>query len=218
MQSPSGPFLAQWRAVRAALAVIVGVSLAAVGGVVLLHEWRGIPFGHLTRDSAHTTGAPTYLGLLSHAGILLWAAAATVCFFSATLLLARRPENPSTRRFLCASGFFTAVLVLDDLFLLHERVTPEALAYGGYAVLAALYLFTFRRDILATDYLLLALSLCLFALSIAIDVFLPVPIADPYLVEDGVKFAGIVAWLVYFTRVSGRALLGRGISNRTVDP
>lgn len=204
-----GSLLSQWRAVRTAVGVMLTVSLALLGVVLLLHLWKGIPIGHLTRDPVHITKAPTYLGLLSYAGILLWSAAGAVCFFSATLLLAPPREDPSTRSFLYASGFFTLLLTLDDLFLLHETVATEPLVYGAYVLLGVVYLLTFRNDILATDYLLLTLALGLFALSIAFDVWgVPVggPYLDPYLVEDGVKFAGIVTWLLYFARVSGRAL------------
>lgn len=206
-----GSLVSQWRAVRAPVGLVLAASLISTGGVLLLHGWKGIPIGHLTRDPANITLAPAYLGLLSHAGIVLWSAAAAICFFSATLILVRGPGAESPAPYLYASGVFTVVLMLDDLFLLHESVAPryEVLLYGGYAMVAALHLLVFRRAILRTEYLLLGLALFLFGLAVAFDAFLPVPVGDPYLVEDGTKFAGIVTWLVYFTRVSARAVEGR---------
>ena len=208
---PLSSLASQFRSIRTAVGLVLTVSLPILGAVLLLHWWRGIPIGHLTRDPATITGAPTYTGLLSNIGILLWSAAAALCLFSATLVARRRSEWLFAQ-FLYASGLFTLLVSIDDLFLLHDSFfpthigIPEKVIYGAYALLALVYLLRFGAVILETEYLLLGLALFLFGLSVALDVLPPFPFGDPYLLEDGAKFAGIVTWLVYFTRVSSQAI------------
>jgi hypothetical protein len=198
------------RAVYPALVSILFISTFFLGAVLGLHWWKGIPVGDLTRDPAAITSYPFYTGFLSNIGILLWSATAALCLFSARLVTTRR----TTSRwgwFLYVSGLLTLLVTWDDLFMLHEEVLPnylglpEHLVYGTYISLGLIYLISFRRVILETEYPLLGVALIFLGLSVTLDVY-PLPGLDPVLFEDGAKFIGIVSWLIYFTRVSGAAL------------
>ena len=59
--------------------------------------------GDLTRDPAAILDVPVYVGFLSQIGILLWAATAAICLFSAAVLWRREPVD-SIARFLVCSG------------------------------------------------------------------------------------------------------------------
>jgi hypothetical protein len=121
--------------VAARLAVVTGFVLAAVllGAVVFIHFWRGTSFAAFMRDPAAHVGAPAYVGAISHIGIIMWAAAAAICLFSAWTIWragwrARQHSAQSSERdredvrFLAWSGLGTLYLALDDVMLLHVDI------------------------------------------------------------------------------------------------
>ncbi|NKB88807.1 MAG: hypothetical protein GKS06_11370 [Acidobacteria bacterium] len=114
------------RSARMPLARVMLLAFAAaavpIGFVVEQRFVAGVPFDVLIRDVTQVAGLPPVTGALSQLGLLLWAAAAAICFFVAGI---NWTANPAVRRFLVASAVFTTVLALDDTFLWHERVTPS---------------------------------------------------------------------------------------------
>lgn len=201
-----------WAARCRSILPTAGICLAVAGSflmVILAIHWRkGVALGDLTRDPAAISGVPVYIGFLSNIGMLFWSATVAVCLFAATFVARSAADSPAGR-FLYASGLLTLLLLFDDLFQLHERVfplslgVPEPIVFGGYLSVTLLYLVRFRRVILESDYLLLALALGFFGLSVAVDLFTEKGL---YLWEDGAKFMGIVTWLAYFARVSAQVL------------
>lgn len=190
--------------------VITVVSSVLLGAVLFLHVWKNIPVGHLTADPiALADELPVYSGFLSQVGILIWSAAASICFFCAKRLWHTRAER-ELKRFLVVSGAFTLWLALDDMFLLHETVfpligIPQNIVLGSYIILTLAYLFAFRRAIGETNFLLLAVSLSFFAVSVTLDVFKPFKHSLTFF-EEGAKLIGIVAWTVYFIGVGEYAI------------
>jgi hypothetical protein len=187
--------------------------LAAIGSWSAAH---GLPPYLLTRDPAAIHGTSAFLGALSNLGVLLWAAAASVMLFTAGLL-GSQGRAGEARGFLAQAGVFTAWLLLDDLFMLHERSlpdrfgVPQPLLLAVYGGLVILLLARHRGLIARTDYRPLALACGFFACSATLD-------QGPgdwhewtslVLVEDGAKLLGIVSWLVYFAATARAAALGR---------
>lgn len=203
------PILAQLRPAFLMIGLVTAVSAVLIGMALLIHFRMGVPFGDLTRDPVSIGELPVYAGFLSQAGIFFWAAAATVCFFAFRVLVQRRDRHPFTW-FLFFAGALSLLLGLDDAFLLHERVfprlgVPQKFVHAGYASCVLLYLLAFRRVILDTEYVLLALALVGFAVSLSLD-FASVGGVTPFLIEDGAKLIGIVSWQVYFFHVAAAAV------------
>ncbi|MGE4492216.1 MAG: hypothetical protein AB7E65_07180 [Syntrophotalea sp.] len=174
---------------------------------VSLHT--GIPLAMFTRDPADITETSPFLGVVSNICILLWCATASICLFSH--LGVKKKGHKDLAMFLLVSGLFTGMLLLDDLFLLHERVLPGYLhwrqryIYLGYMTITLGYLAGFRKIIFRTDHLLLVLALGFFFLSVAVDCIAArwghlIPVY--HLFEDGFKLFGIVSWLGYFANTS----------------
>ena len=192
----------------------VTIALIGVASVLVLSARSHKPLSYMTRDPAAITGAEFYLGFLSNIGIMLWAATAAVCLFAAMMLRRWRAQRQAL--FLFASGLLSLVLALDDAFMLHEDVFPYRLhipqlaVYAGYAILVSCYMAYFARDILRTDCLLLAIALSLLALSMGMDAFLPFGDLET-MVEDGVKFAGIVFWTSYYVHAAS-GMVQRGVA------
>jgi hypothetical protein len=191
--------------------LVLAIPTTLFALVLFLHFWKGVPYGELTRDPNAIAALPFYNGLLSQAGIFLWAAAATICFFCAAAI-SGHSEHRELMRFLIGWGVLTLLLGVDDAFQIHERVLPEfgipqevmGVVYIGLTVLGIL---KFRGLIRQTPYALLAAALGFFAISQAFDAFWT---WEPYplLYEDGAKLMGIVFWLAYFFEV-GRYTLVR---------
>ncbi|WP_019507544.1 hypothetical protein [Pleurocapsa sp. PCC 7319] len=122
-------------------------------------SWRtNIPIMDFTRDPLTILDAPFYIGILSNIGILFWAAGATICFFSSVIIHKINHES-QTFYFWFWGGFITTVLLVDDFFLLHEKIFPEYLnisesqAFLLYLLMLLAYLVIFRKKIMTTDFI-----------------------------------------------------------------
>lgn len=197
------------------LLLLIYVPLAGIlGGLVVAAQVTEIEMEVLTRDPAASLGAPVYLDALSLLGGLFWAGATAICLF-AFLLLWRHPngpEDPAAREdalFLLSAGLVTGVLMLDDVYMLHEAVfpfhlgIPEQMVYVGYAALMSAFLVRFHTTILRQDFLLLLLAFGALGTAVMADLaegYVPLP--GSYLLEDGLKLVGIVTWAAYFAQTS----------------
>lgn len=206
--SPS--FFAQFRLSWLAILLVLGISTALMSGVLLIHLFKGVSIGELTRDPVVVLGGSFYIGFLSQVGIFFWAASAAVCMFSA-YVIPRRSDTTQLKSFLFVSGLLTLALAFDDVFLFHEVVfphfgVPQNLVFAIYVGLTLFYLVSFRSIILKSEYVLLGMALSFFGVSMALDVIGPNGIY-PYLLEDGAKLVGLVGWSAYFIRIGAFAVL-----------
>lgn len=184
------------------LVLLVAVVVAAVVA--------DVPMSAFTRDPAAISGINPFNGLLAQLGNILWSATVAVLFFSGFLLRRRGAANAPVG-FCFYFGSLTALLLLDDMFLLHERVLPGALAvpevlvYAFYGALLAIGVWRWQRLLRTGAPLLFGLACGFFALSIVVDVFgegLP----GMYLVEDGAKLLGIFNWCASLVALAAGAL------------
>lgn len=174
--------------------------LILVGMILLVSRQYGISIADLTRDPAATTGHSPFIGTLSHLGVLFWCATVAICLFSFALLQGTGNIGEFSSFFLFG-GLISLILLLDDLFLLHESVfprhlnIPEKIVFLSYGLMILGYLTRFRKLILKTDFLCMILVFGLFGLSIFIDIL---DLRVSILFEDGSKLFGIVSWFGYF--------------------
>jgi hypothetical protein len=150
----------------------------------------------LFSDLAGFTGLPPYFGVFSHLGVLAWWGTGVACLLCAWAI----PAGRERMMMLLAAGL-AALLALDDLFMLHERVLPyfgiaEELMLAGYACLGVAYLVAFRDIHLRLEWPLLLAALALLGTSVAVDVALAYSPAT-LILEEATKFAGIIAWTAY---------------------
>ena len=189
-------------------------SLAPLGalwliGTILLVAARvqtATPLRFLFLDPAHLTGSPWYTGALSNLGILVWTAG--VAFASAGAWVARRIGRQSAATFLAAGALATLILVLDDVFALHAGILKNLL--GGSKNAAQLFvvfptlawMVFFLDDIRRTRSALLLAAVGSLGGSVIVDVGIGLSGDTKLLVEDGMKFLGILAWSQYFAITS----------------
>lgn len=186
--------------------------LTVVGGllsvlIVLAVWWQPfVAVEYITRDPAAIANHPIYYGALSNLGVLLWMASATACLVGALVAKTLSARGEIVGFF---SGFagLSAMLCMDDLFLIHEEILPNKLGISEnvlfvfYAIALLFLLLRFRKILLRTQPILLALSLCLFSMSMSSDLIpalASLPRDNTFALEDGSKFVAIFAWFSYF--------------------
>ncbi len=201
--------------------LVLLVSAMLLCAVFVMMVWKDIPSGSLTRDPSTVFDGQLYIGFLSQIGIFFWAAAASICLFSAQVAFFKSTDS-ETPKFFLYSGLLSLLLGFDDVFLLHEHFfpflgIPEHAVYVGYAGCMLLYVFRFHLMILRTEFLLFGAGLFCFALSMAIDWLEPEGI-DIFLVEDGAKLIGILSWMAYFWHTCHSYILGYAITHTAVSP
>ncbi len=194
-----------------ALATVVPVLLL----VLLVRDGLGWDFELATRAplAADRVRGPRYGGWLGSFGVIGWAMAAAISGFAAGEARSRRGlERGGTARFLLASAALSALLMVDDLFLLHSTVLPGFFGIPKPAVLLALIVVTvawaatFRRRLLADpDRLILAWALAWYGLALTIDTF-GGAIGWGGVREEIAKLVGVLAWLVFHWRVALRSV------------
>lgn len=175
----------------------------------------------MTRDDVAVTDSPVYTGLISDLGMFIWTAAIAICLFSAHLL-ARIPSKRLERRFLVITAGFLFVLLLDDRLMLHEEVIPSGeFLYIVYGLSLLYVLYRYQKTILESRYIYLVLALGFLGLSASLDITVDLITSGDkhdtvydmgeslagmsktmlqeleFLIEDGLKFFGIVSWLVF---------------------
>ena len=198
----SAKWLTQLKSIFPILIGLYIPMLILVAMIVLVGLQLSIPVTDLTRDPSATTGDSPFIGALSHLGVLFWCASVAICFFSFALLQ-RTGNIGKFSAFFLFGGLISLILLLDDLFLLHETVfplylnIPEKLVFLSYGLILLGYLTQFRKLILKTDFIFLIFAFCLFGLSIVIDLL---DLRISILFEDGSKLFGIVSWFGYFAR------------------
>jgi hypothetical protein len=208
------PITARRDLVLVALAVWLPLTALLVIALVTTSA-TDITLRQLTQDATTVLEGPFYVGILSNVGLLLWSATVTVCFLVAVGLETR--IDRAWRRFLVVSGAFTAVLLVDDLALIHDDILPNYVGISGevygvaYVLFMLGYLVSYRHRIRQTDWTLLIVALGFFGVSTVVDLGSTVmsdllPPAAVVLVEDGAKLLGIGTWLAYFVSVARQLL------------
>lgn len=157
-----------------------------------------------------------YYGAVSNLGVLIWAVAAAVSLFSGLIVASRSGWKSPSATVLIGGGLLTAVLTVDDLFLIHENALgyfsiPQPLIFGAYGAVGLMYLAAVWRQLLFLKPLLFVVAVVLLGTSVTIDSLFHSEHALRIVLEDGAKLVGITAWAMFFvtaswnTLVSGRA-------------
>jgi hypothetical protein len=194
------------------LYVVAFVAPAAALGIATLG--LGLDPFRLLIDPSTQFGQSLYIGAFSHIGVLAWWTAAASCALSALAVRDRTGSGGPVAALACGAAL-SALLGLDDLFLLHERALPahvgipQNLIFIGYSAWTAVYLWRFRSFHARMDTGLLVTTLMLFATSMVMDVLhlLPPEHKAGLVIEDGAKLLGATGWAVYHARAAYHALV-----------
>ncbi len=199
------PVATQWRQWSRLILLTNALAMAALGVILLGHLIVGTDLMLLTADAAALNASPV-AGVLSNAGIIVWASGAAVAIFGAWVLPA-----PASRYF-WGIGLLTAFLVVDDTYMLHDWWLPEigvsetiALAMIGLGV--AGFMLHQRERIGRSPWLILAIAVAGLTVMIVLDL-LEHSVAIPmhHLWEEGAKFVGIMNWSAYLVALTAEGI------------
>lgn len=193
----------------ATMVVAAGVATLAAFGVAgaVLDE----PFRVFTKEPVEQfDDVAPYTGVLAHLTWMLWAAAGAISLFTA-VVRAQIDATGRDVRFLIAAGGLTAVLLLDDVVMLHDRAlprvgVPEEALYAGYAGAFVVILLRFPTQVLRGDVLIALASGAAWALSLVADFLQEHAGIHAHAFEDGAKMIGAALWALYLVRWSVLAL------------
>ena len=195
--------------------ILRALSVAALPGLVIyvlaisLSAMAGIKGILVIRDLAQTCDSPLGVGLISNLGYLLWIATAAIALFTA---YATPTYNQyKLKDLLLCGGWFSFILCIDDMFLLHDRYIGQTFLYVVYAIFAFLIVFKFRDQLLKNGGEIFILAATLLAFSVLTDKFqrdiadiMPIKYETIQLFEEGVKFLGITTWLYFWWSASSK--------------
>lgn len=191
--------------------LVIGASLLATA------TWSPVALEYLFREPYSIGHIPLYVGLISNIGALLWCCTIGICLF-AYLIARKNTRSAAAGNMLLFPAVFSAVLLLDDVLMIHERVIGPLLPNGQmvtylvYGFAAGFFLYRYRTALLSSNLGVLMLSIGLLGASAGLDVLKEVfsinvvPARHHLLVEDGLKLMGIATWLYYFSHLSRLAL------------
>ncbi|MEW5860068.1 MAG: hypothetical protein AB1861_22215 [Cyanobacteriota bacterium] len=174
-----------------------------------------IPVADLTKDVFVVAKVPSYTGIISNLGVLIWCYSFSIAFFSYKILNNKQGIPKLVVDFFLFSSGISLVLLLDDFFMLHEGFfpyrlnIPENVVYLFYILAFTFYVTRFRPIIFSLKYVVfLGAFVAFMMLSTGIDL-LPIEIDYEaghanniyFLFEDGCKLLAIASWCIYLNTV-----------------
>ncbi|MFO8098130.1 MAG: hypothetical protein R6T83_00745, partial [Salinibacter sp.] len=130
-------------------------------------------------------------------------------------------------RVLALGGALTLLLLIDDAYMLHDRIVPHAGLPGEiltvfYAAAVGGLALYYRTVFARTPYLLILLSLAALGTSVGVDGLTDIGLLGKsglvYLVEDGSKLIGILLWTSYVAHTCVMALRDSRVRGQRIEP
>lgn len=110
---------------------------------------------------------------LTHLFQLLCVVPPTVCLFTYSLLRADRSQFPDLQRFLLYSTIITGGFLLNEIYRIHIHLSlsgiGKPIVICFYAIVLALYIISFRKQLRLTPYPILLVGLAILFVGIGID-------------------------------------------------
>ena len=174
--------------------------------ILYISNFYNIKLSIVVRDLAQTCGYPIGVGMISNIGILLWGAAASICFFTTFL----ESISSESSKLLLLGGLFSGLLCIDDFFLLHDRYVGPDFMNLTYLSISIFLLVRFRKLLKKIGLLNLIVSILFLGLSVFFDGVIQQIFNQSYeltqFFEEGFKFIGIACWLNFWCKTSSNAL------------
>jgi hypothetical protein len=176
--------------------IVLAAGVAVLGAAVAFAAAVDVDGSFLTREPQAALDGPSYAGVISNLGALVWAAGAMMA-----LVGWLSSPGAEARRMFRAGTIVGVALLVDDFFLIHDIVgarieTADRLMPAIYLAAVVALLLRFREALgpLAAGGILA--SLVLLGMSAGADVLLN---ETDQIVEDGLKFLGSCTWATAWT-------------------
>lgn len=161
-------------------------------------------------------GDHPWKGGFSMVGNFAWVGAATAFLLTGAVLRSREGRSERNSFFLAGGGVFL-LLGIDDAFVVHDNLAEvvlgkdaaEPIIFSILSIVILAWLVRFRRQILATSYVILALALVGLGVPFLLDLRHLIDLNPEWwwAVEESMELAGVMTLLVYAAIESWRALV-----------
>ena len=194
---------------RKLIFILYGVAVSLISLVFFVGTRLNIPFKKITGDPALTFGENPLTGFLSNIGVLFWCATTAILLFTAILTFQKKKTQQFI--FFLSSGLLTMILLLDDLFMVHDYLFysigwNQYIMYAIYIVLLVIYFAAYTQFILTLPFVyILGLAFFFLGSSVLLDVIFETTNLE-YFIEDSLKFLGIVSWFLFYVLNSFKSL------------
>lgn len=182
------------------LAVVVIICLG-----VLSQEFS-IPIPMLTANPISFLKAPFYQGILHRLGLMFWSFIVIINLFTYSIIYNKNYRSKESS-FLLFSSLFFGFFMLDEMLLIHNYILPKLIGIHQlmvliiYAILALLFLLSFKQTIVSNFSVLFFAAISFLGLSMLIDILSYLKIIKlpyRYFLDDSLKFLGIFNLFIYF--------------------
>lgn len=185
--------------------LVIAIIPALLFYSISLYWLKSVGFSEIEilRDPAQQSEASSLLGFLSNIGVWLWVSSATICFF--TVLTGDFRPDRNRKELVFLAGMLSALLAIDDFFLIHDRYIDQKICYLTYALFAGVLVLRQYKLIIEIEAVAFLLAGSFLALSILTDLLqsrIPVDYSYTQVVEEGFKFVGVATWLYFVSRIA----------------
>jgi hypothetical protein len=199
----AGSIVASRPHLRSLVVVIGAVAVITAIGWRLAGE-NHTPFIDLLRDANVVGHLPWYSSGLEYIGFVFMAISVGCIAFAASIV------SGEAKSLLIKAGFISIVLIVDDMFMMHEHSWRVGLSEKKVFALYALYiigLFALHwRYIMRTPVFTIALAMVCFAVSAVLDSY-DDAIGSPSGTEDVAELLGFALWANYWAIVARNAVI-----------
>lgn len=200
--------------------IIEILSILILVLVILFSIFLKIPFDQISANPLVQYKAPLYMGLLNRIGIIFWCGTVFVTLFSYLYLNLLKESSKDMNRFFLSSCLFFGYFLLDELFLLHGVFIPKVIGIHQlivliiYAFSAFCFVIYFRLLIIKSGSIFFLAAISLLGGSVIVDILSYLKILDigfRYILDDGLKYLGILTLFIYYLKTSLDSLLAINI-------
>lgn len=177
--------------------------------------WRGNNLVSVyLRDPAASFGFSPLAGMISHLGVFALLTAGAIGIFASF-------HAPVSKGLLFWAGTFSLLIGVDDFFMVHDALAgriglSEIHVLAAYGLFAITIFSAFRSSLVGKSHAGLYVGVMLLAASVAIDALLDYSEVQ-VMVEDSVKFVGLIVWSSYWVRRAHSAMAEHHEVNETCD-
>jgi hypothetical protein len=192
------------RAHLLSLFIVIGLVAVLTSFGWRLSNANHTPFIDLMRDANVVGHLPWYSSGLEYVGFVIMSISVGSIALAASLV------SGEARSLLIKAGFISLVLIIDDIFMMHEHSPRIGLSEKKVFALYALYivgLFALHwRYILRTPVLTIGVAMLCFAVSAVLDSY-DDAMRSPSGSEDVAELLGFALWANYWAIVARNAII-----------
>ena len=178
----------------------VGI-LAITITMIVFGKSTNIDLSYFSRDLNALAGNPWYFGTITFLCSFFWSFTVAICFFTFALLKNDRLKEAQLFKII---GIFTIILLIDDVFMIHEDIfpnylsIPERVIYLIYFFIVIYVVKQYFNFIKKTNYIILFTAIFLLGTSAFFDILSNNVLPDKNFYEDVIKLFGTTFWFYYF--------------------